>query len=133
MSAVASRSKAWIAWAAVNALITFFGLSYIFFPGEDVVKAGHRTEGVAHLPAKVWGTFIVLSSVTMLVVALTGLRRGEPWARRAALYEFPFLFLVVVIEPDPVVPVLLGVILGVTLWRSGRVGDGASEGLPVSS
>jgi hypothetical protein len=112
------RSKAWIAWGVVNALITFFGLSYIFFPGKDVVQHDHKTEGIAHLPANVWGAYVVASALTMLAVALLGLRRDKPWARRAALYEFPFLFLVVVIEPDPVVPVILAAILGTALWRS---------------
>lgn len=114
------RSWGWIAFVVVNALITFFGLSYLFFPGEDVVKAGNRTEGVLALPAKVWGAFVVLSAIAMLVVAVTGLRRGERWARLAVLYQFAFLALVVVIEPDPVVPPLFALILGAALWRIAR-------------
>lgn len=112
------RSRGWIVWAGINALITFFGASYIWFPGPDVVKAGNETEGLVHVPAVVWGVFVMASALSMLAVAVVGLRRGEPWARRAAGYEFLFLFLVVVLEPDPVVPVLFGVILGLTLWRS---------------
>ncbi|NJC71151.1 hypothetical protein HC031_15730 [Planosporangium thailandense] len=114
------KSKAWIAFVVINALVTFFGLSYIFFPGRDVVKAGYKTEGVLALPAVVWGTYVVLSALAMLVVATTGLRRGERWARRAALYEFAFLAAVVVIEPDPVVPTIFAAILAVALWRSAR-------------
>jgi hypothetical protein len=116
----AGRSKGWIAFVVVNALVTFFGLSYIFFPGEDVVKAGYRTEGVLALPAAVWGVYVVASALAVLVVAATGLRRGERWALRAVLYEFAFLAAVVLIEPDPVVPTIFAVILAVALWRSAR-------------
>ena len=110
-------SKAWIAWAVINGLIVFFGTSYIWFPGEDVVNAGYRTEGVAHLPAKIWGAYVVASALAMLAVTVLGLRRAKPRAVRAALYEFVFLFLVVIIEPDPVFPVLFAIILGFALWR----------------
>lgn len=116
----ARKSKGWIAYVVINCLVTFFGLSYIFFPGKDVVKAGYRTEGVLALPAVVWGAYVVASALTMLVVAVTGLRRGERRARRAVLYEFVFLAAVVVIEPDPVVPTIFAVILAVALWRTAR-------------
>jgi hypothetical protein len=112
-----TRSKGWIAWVVVNVLITFFGLSYMFFPGKDVVKAGHRTDGVLHVPAAVWGGYVVASALTMLAVAVIGLRRDQAWARRAALYEFGFLFLVVIIEPDPLFPVILSAVLAIALWR----------------
>lgn len=115
------QSKGWIAFVVINSLVTFFGLSYIFFPGTDVVKAGYRTEGVLALPATVWGAYVIASALTMLVIAATGLRRGERWARRAVLYEFVFLAAVVVIEPDPVVPTIFAVILAVALWRTARV------------
>lgn len=118
---VLRKSKGWIAFVVINSLVTFFGLSYIFFPGTDVVKAGYRTEGVLALPAAVWGAYVIASALSMLVIAATGLRRGERWARRAVLYEFMFLAAVVVIEPDPVVPTIFGVILAVALWRSARV------------
>lgn len=116
-------SKAWIPWAVINALITFFGSSYIWFPGQAVVKAGYETEGVVHVPATVWGAYVMVSALAMLAVSLTGLRRNEEWARRAALYEFPFLFLVVVLEPDPVFPVIFAVILGYCLWRLRRAAE----------
>ena len=127
----AGRSKGWIAFVVINALVTFFGLSYIFFPGEDVVKAGYRTEGVLALPAAVWGVYVVLSALAMLTIAVTGLRRGERWALRAVLYEFAFLLAVVLIEPDPVVPSIFAVILAVALWRSARSAQRrtASDGL----
>ena len=114
------RSKGWVSFVVINSLVTFFGLSYIFFPGTDVVKAGYRTEGVLALPATVWGAYVVASALSMLVIAATGLRQGERWARRAVLYEFAFLAAVVVIEPDPVVPTIFAVILAVALWRSAR-------------
>lgn len=115
---VARNSKGWIAWVVVNGLITFFGSSYIWFPGEAVVKAGYRTEGVLHVPAAAWGVYVILSAMAMLVVAVVGLRHNAPWARRAALYEFLFFLLVAAIEPDPVVPSIFGLVLGFTLWRS---------------
>lgn len=117
---VTGRSKAWIAFVVIDALITFFGASYVWFPGEAVVKAGYATEGLVHVPAKVWGTYVMLSALTMLVVAVTGLRPNRSWARRAALYQFAFLFLVVVLEPDPVFPVIFAAILGFALWRLHR-------------
>lgn len=132
-------SKGWIAYVVINSLVTFFGLSYIFFPGEDVVKAGYRTEGVLALPAAVWGGYVVVSALAVLAVAVTGLRRGERWALRAVLYEFAFLAAVVVIEPDPVVPTVFAVILAVALWRSARAarrpatsGELASPAEPAS-
>jgi hypothetical protein len=132
----AGRSRWWVAFAVVNALITFFGSSYIWFPGEAVVAAGYRTEGVAQVPSAWWGAFVMTSALAMLVVALSGLWPNRAWARRAALYEFLFLFLVVVIEPDPVFPTLFGVVLGVALWRlhraaggSGAAADDPSEAL----
>jgi hypothetical protein len=114
------KSKGWIAFAVINCLVTFFGFSYIFFPGDDVVKAGYRTEGALALPAKVWGAYVVVSALTMLVVAITALRQGQRWARRAVLYEFLFLASVVFIEPDPVVPTIFAAILAVALWRTAR-------------
>lgn len=112
------RSRAWIPFVVINALIIFFGSSYLFFPGPDVVKAGYRTEGVLAVPATVWGLYCILSALAMLVVALVGLRTNQRWARRALLYEFAFFASVALIEPDPVVPTLFGIILGVALWRS---------------
>jgi hypothetical protein len=108
----------------VNALVTFFGSSYVWFPGEAVVAAGYRTEGVAHVPSAWWGAFVMASAFALLIVAVVGLRPNRAWARRAALYEFVFLFLVVVIEPDPVFPTLFGIILGVALWRLHRAAGG---------
>lgn len=121
----APRSRWWLAWAVVNALVTFFGSSYVWFPGEAVVAAGYRTEGVAHVPAAWWGAFVITSAVSMLAVTLVGLRHNTAWARRAALYEFVFLFLVVVIEPDPVFPTLFAALLGFALWRLHRGARGA--------
>ena len=117
------RSKAWIPFAVINALVTFFGASYIWFPGEAVVAAGNETEGVLHVPADLWGAYVMVSALTMLAVAIGGLRPNEAWARRAALYEFVFFFLVVVLEPDPVVPVIFGAILGYSLWRLHRAAE----------
>lgn len=119
------RSKGWIAFVVINALITFFGTSYILFPGTDVVKAGYRTEGVLAVPSKVWGVYCILSALAMLLVALAGLRTNQRWARRVALYEFAFLASVALIEPDPVFPTLFGVILGIALWRSRPAPNGA--------
>lgn len=124
------RSKAWIAFVVINALIVFFGMSYVFFPGADVVKAGHRTAGALAVPAKVWGVYCILSALAMVVIALAGLRTNRWWARRAALYQFAFLASVVLIEPDPVFPPLFGVMLGIALWRS-RQSTADTEGQPV--
>lgn len=127
---VTGRSKAWIPWAVINALIVFFGASYVWFPGEAVVAAGYETFGVVHVPSVLWGAYVMVSAASMLLVAVTGLRRNQGWARRAVLYEFVFFFLVATIEPDPVVPSIFAVILGYCLWRlhqaaSGRWGAGA--------
>jgi hypothetical protein len=127
------RSKGWAAWVVVNALVTFFGASYIWFPGEAVVKAGYETQGVVHVPATIWGGYVMLSALAMLVVALIGLRPNLAWARRAALYEYVFFFLVVVLEPDPVVPVVLGIVLGVALWRLHRAAVATREMPPANA
>ena len=115
-----NRSRWWIAWVVINALVSFFGSSYVWFPGEAVVAAGHRTEGVVRVPAVAWGAFVMASALAMLAVALVGLRPNRAWARRVSLYQFVFMFLVVVIEPDPVFPTLFAIILGYALWRLHR-------------
>lgn len=127
MSVIAGRSKAWIPWAVVNALIVFFGASYVWFPGEAVVAAGYETFGVVHVPSALWGAYVMASAASLLVVAVIGLRRNEGWARRAAFYEFVFFFLVAAIEPDPVVPSIFAVILGYCLWRLYRAASGPSR------
>jgi hypothetical protein len=115
----------------INALVTFFGSSYVWFPGEAVVAAGNETEGVVHVPADLWGGYVIVSALAMLAVTVAGLRPNEAWARRAALYEFFFLFLVVILEPDPVFPVIFGVILGYSLWRLHRAAGATASTAPV--
>lgn len=116
--AARSGGKGWIAFVLVNAIVTFFGLSYIFFPMGSVVADGNKTTGVLDVPREVWGTYVVVSAFAMLVVAVTGYRQGKAWAWYALLYQFVFFAVVVVVEPDPVTPVVFAVILGVVLWRS---------------
>lgn len=113
-----AASKAWIPFVIINALVTFFGLSYLFFPGDDVVKAGNVTEGVLAVPREIWGTFAVASAVAMICVAVVGLPLRRRWARVTLLYQFVFFAAVAAIEPDPVFPTIFSVILALTLWLS---------------
>jgi hypothetical protein len=112
--------RGWIAIVAINALITFFGLSYIFFPMGTVVEDGNHTTGILDVPREVWGSYVVISAVAMLAIAATSYRLERPWARTALLYEFLFLLTVAAIEPDPVVPTIFAIILGIVLWRARR-------------
>ena len=114
------RRWGWTAFVFINALIIFFGLSYIFFPMGTVVQDGNQTTGIVHVPRELWGSFVVTVAVTMLVVAVVGLRQGARWAWKVLWGELPFLILVAIIEPDVVVPTLFAVILGVVLWRAYR-------------
>lgn len=118
--------RAWIAIAAINALITFFGLSYIYFPMGTVVQDGNHTTGILEVPREMWGSYVVVSAVAMLVIAVTFYRAGRPWAWTALLYEFLFLLAVAAIEPDPVVPTIFALILGVVLWRARRRAGGVA-------
>lgn len=110
--------KGWIAFVVVNCLVTFFGLSYLFFPMGSVVADGNKTTGVVDAPREIWGSYVVLSALLLLVIAVTGYRRGRRWAWYALLYQFLFLLVVAAVEPDPVVPTIFGLILGTVLWRS---------------
>ena len=112
--------RGWVAIVAINALITFFGLSYIFFPMGTVVQDGNHTTGILEVPRELWGSYVVVSAVTMLMVAATPYRLGRPWAWTALLYEFLFLVAVAAIEPDPVVPTVFAIILCIVLWRARR-------------
>ncbi len=47
--------RGWIAFAAVNGLIVFFGLSYIFIPMGTVVADGNKTTGVLEVPREIAG------------------------------------------------------------------------------
>ncbi len=116
----------WVPFVVVNALIVFFGLSYAFFPMGTVEADGNQTTGLLRVPREVWGAYLVVSALAMLVVAVTAFREGRPWARSALGYEFLFLLAVAAIEPDPVVPTLFAVILGVALWCSTRAGRTAT-------
>ncbi len=120
MPAPTRAGKGWIAFVVINVLIVFFGLSYMFFPMGTVVEDGNRTTGILQVPREVWGAFLVVSAVAMLVVTLGPYRQGRQWAWYTLLYEFAFLLAVAAIEPDPVVPTIFGVILAVVLWRSRR-------------
>jgi hypothetical protein len=110
--------RGWIAFTIVDGLIVFFGLSYIFFPMGSVRADGNRTTGVLEVPRELWGSFVVVSAVAMLTVALYAFRTRRRWARNALAYEFGFLVVVAAVEPDPVVPTLFAIVLGFFLYRA---------------
>lgn len=112
--------RGWIAFVVVNALIIFFGLSYIAFPMGTVVQDGNHTTGILEVPREMWGTYVVISALVLLTITVAAYRVGRPWAWSALLYEFLFLLTVAAIEPDPVVPTIFMVVLGVVLWRARR-------------
>jgi len=112
--------RGWIAFAIVNALMVFFGLSYIFFPMGTVRADGDHTTGVLEVPREIWGSFVVVSALAMLAMALYAFRTRRRWARNALAYEFLFLLVVAVVEPDPVVPTIFAIVLGFFLYRARR-------------
>jgi uncharacterized membrane protein YidH (DUF202 family) len=110
--------RGWIAFVVVNALIVFFGLSYIFFPMGTVVADGNKTTGVLEVPREAWGSFVVVSAVAMLALALHAFRTRSRAARNGLAYQFLFLLAVAAIEPDPVVPSIFAIVLGFFLYRA---------------
>lgn len=116
--APARGGRGWIAFAAVNALIIFFGLSYIFFPMGTVRADGNHTTGVLQVPREVWGSYVVASGLALLVLALFAFATRRRWARAALAYQFLFLVAVAAIEPDPVVPTVFTLVLGFFLYRA---------------
>ncbi len=110
--------RGWIAFAVVNALITFFGASYAFFPMGTVEADGGTTTGVLEVPREIWGAYLIASALSMLAVALYAWRARSRWARNALAYEFLFLAAVAAIEPDPVVPTIFMAVLGFFLYRA---------------
>lgn len=62
--------------------------------------AHNGTEGILRVERHVWGVFVMVSAAAMLLVVLTGYRRGERWAWYAAFYQFAFFLAVAAIEPD---------------------------------
>lgn len=124
--------RRWIPFVVVNALIGLFGASYVWFPMGSVKADGNQTTGLLHIGREVWGSYVMLSALAMLVVTLLAFRKGARWAWWALCYEFAFLVAVAAIEPDPVVPTIFGLILGYALWRS-RTPAAASTGRPAAS
>jgi uncharacterized membrane protein YidH (DUF202 family) len=110
--------RGWIAFAVVNALIVFFGLSYVFFPMGTVVADGNRTTGVLQVPRELWGSFVIVSALAMLALSLYAFRTRSRGARTGLAYQFVFLLAVAAIEPDPVVPSIFAVVLGFFLYRA---------------
>lgn len=110
--------RGWIAFAVVNGLIVFFGLSYVFFPMGTVVADGNKTTGVLEIPREIWGSFVVLSAVAMLALAVHAFRTRSRAARNGLAYQFLFLLAVAAIEPDPVVPTIFALVLGFFLYRA---------------
>jgi hypothetical protein len=110
--------RGWIAFAVVNALMVFFGLSYIFFPMGTVHADGDKTTGILQVPRETWGSFVLLSALTMLAVALYAFQTRRRRARNALGYEFFFLVVVAAVDPDPVVPTLFAIVLGFFLYRA---------------
>lgn len=47
----------WIVFVVINSSVTFFGLSYIFFPMGTVEAEGNKTAGILEVPREVWGTY----------------------------------------------------------------------------
>jgi len=110
--------KTWIPFVVVNLLVTFFGLSYIFFPMGSVVQDGNHTTGILEVPRVIWGGYVVLSALAIILISVTAYRQGQRWAWYALLYQFLFLGIVAAVEPDYVVPSLFALVLAATLWRS---------------
>jgi lysylphosphatidylglycerol synthetase-like protein (DUF2156 family) len=71
-----------------------------------------------HVNRYAWGVFVIVSALAMLTVALTGFRKGEPWAWKAAWYIIGFFIVVAVIEPDHFFPVIFAIIIVATLLYS---------------
>ena len=118
-SAPAARGgRGWIAFAVINCLMVFFGLSYVFFPMGTVVADGNKTTGVLEVPREIWGSFVVVSALAMLALSLYAFRTRRRAARNGLAYEFVFLLAVAAIEPDPVVPTLFALVLGFFLYRA---------------
>lgn len=80
--------------------------------------AHNGTEGILRVERHVWGVFVMVSAAAMLLVVLTGYRRGERWAWYAAFYQFAFFLAVAAIEPDWVFPIVFGVLCGIAQWQS---------------
>ncbi len=110
--------RRWIPFVVVNALVTFFGATYVWFPMGTVEQEGNQTAGVLKIAREVWGSYVMLSALVMLVIAVTAYRAGARWAWWALWYEIAFFAAVAAIEPDPVVPTVFSLVLGHALWRS---------------
>jgi uncharacterized membrane protein YidH (DUF202 family) len=110
--------RGWIAFGVVNCLIIFFGLSYVFFPMGTVEADGNHTTGVLEVPREIWGSYVVVSGLAMLALALYAFRTRRRRARNALAYEFLFLAVVAAVEPDLVVPTVFAVVLGFFLYRA---------------
>lgn len=111
--------RAWIVPAVLNALPIVFGSSFIWWPSDDV-RRHNGTDGLFHVNRYVWGVYVILSAAAMLAVAVTGFRRGAPWAWSALWYDVVFFAAVALIEPDYFFPVLFGIIVVATLLYTRR-------------
>jgi hypothetical protein len=107
----------WILLAIFSALPIVFGSSFIWFPSQDV-RDHNGTNGLFHVNRYAWGAFVIISALAMLVVAVTGFRKGERWAWNAAWYIIAFYAIVAVIEPDYFFPVIFAIIIVSTLVYS---------------
>lgn len=103
----------WIVLVIVNALVTFFGVTYLFPGAQD-------PEGALSLSRYVWGPFVIASSLAMLALSATAFRKGRRWAWFVAWYQLVFLVIAAVIGADYTTPTALALIVLFAMFRSYR-------------
>lgn len=106
--------RAWIVFAVLDALVVFFGSSFVLFPSADV-RAHHGTDGVLHLNRYLWGGFLIVSAVVMLAIALPAYRRREPWAWKAAWYNVALFVIAAAVEGNPLAAIMAAVLTSANL------------------
>ena len=110
---------AWIVFAILNPICVFFGSTYFTSP-STAVRDHHATAGLLSGSGQILGAYVIVSSLALFIVGVTGFRKGRRWAWYAACYQVVLFAVVQIVSGGGVIAVAFGIIAMATLGWSYR-------------